>query len=167
MTATDTLPPAATVALLWLVFGGAHVGLASARVRPAPGPARPAPGWVGAVCFAGLAALGPRGAWPQDGKPPARRGAPYAGYLAVPSAVPSAAIVARRQRLAWREIPPRGLVLGLAVAAALRTVHASIFAHGGAWVIGVVLAGAALSAGRAWRRAQRGAGTPPRAATRS
>ena len=35
MTATDTLPPAATVALLWLVFGGAHVGLASARVRAA------------------------------------------------------------------------------------------------------------------------------------
>src|SRR6266436_1399198 len=35
MTATDTLPPAATVALLWLVFGGTHVGLASARVRAA------------------------------------------------------------------------------------------------------------------------------------
>lgn len=58
-------------------------------------------------------------------------------------------------------------MLGLAVAAALRAVHASIFAHGGAWVIGVVLAGAALSAGRAWRRAQRVAGTLPGAATAS
>jgi len=269
MTATDPLPPAATVALLWLVFGGAHVGLASARVRAAlvarlgeggflalfsavaavwfgalvsyyathrfagaPGlalgrfagarlvlmslavagvtltflmdyakspsalfkpPIRAPRGvervtrhpffvgvallasahlllatrLVGTVFFAGLAALAILGAWHQDRKLLARRGAPYAGYLAVTSAVPFAAIVARRQRLAWREIPPRGLVLGLAVAAALRAVHASIFAHGGAWVIGVVLAGAALSAGRAWRRAQRVAGTLPGAATAS
>jgi len=122
---------------------------------------------VGAVFFAGLAALAILGARHQDRKLLARRGAPYAGYLAVTSAVPFAAIVARRQRLAWREIPPRGLVLGLAVAAALRAVHASIFAHGGAWVIGVVLAGAALSAGRAWRRAQRVAGMLPGAAAAS
>ena len=122
---------------------------------------------VGAVFFAGLAALAILGAWHQDRKLLARRGAPYAGYLAVTSAVPFAAIVARRQHLAWREIPPRGLVLGLALAAALRAVHASIFAHSGAWVIGVVLAGAVLSAGRAWRRAQRVAGTQPGAATAS
>jgi uncharacterized membrane protein len=263
MTASDALGPALTVALLWVVFGGTHVGLATARVRAAlvarlgdagflalfsgvaavsfsvlasyyathrfagaPGLAlgrstgvrlglmavvvtgvtltflldyarsptalfdQPihaphgiervtrhpffagvallalahvllAAHLVGTVFFAGLAALASAGAWHQDRKLLGRRGGPYGGYLAATSALPFAAILAGRQRLVWREIPPRGLLLGLAAAAALRAVHASIFAHGGAWVIGVLLAGAAISTRRAWLRAQRLAATPP------
>lgn len=115
---------------------------------------------VGAVFFAGLATLAIVGARHQDRKLLARRGEAYAGYLAATSAVPFAAIVAGRQRFAWREIPPRGLVLGLAVAAGLRAVHASILAHGGAWVIGALLVGAAVSTRRAGQRARRRAAVP-------
>jgi uncharacterized membrane protein len=116
---------------------------------------------VGTVFFAGLATLAIVGAWHQDRKLLARRGEPYAGYLAATSAVPFAAIVAGRQHLVWREIPPRGIVLGLAVATGLRAVHASIFAHGGAWVIGALLLGAAFSTRRARQRARRLAAAPP------
>lgn len=115
---------------------------------------------VGAVFFAGLATLAIVGAWHQDRKLLARRGEAYAGYLAATSAVPFAAIVAGRQRFVGREISLRGLVLGLAIAAALRAVHASIFAHGGAWVIGALLVGAAVSTRRAWQRTRRLAPVP-------
>jgi len=47
--------------------------------------------------------------------------------------VPFGAIVAGRQRLAWSELSAGALVLGVVLAVVLRTVHGSIFAHGGAW----------------------------------
>ena len=262
MTATSPFGPATTVALLWLVFGGTHVGLATARVRAAlvarlgeggflvfyscvatvtvaalsfyyathrfagasglalgrfPGlrlvlmavvvvgialmfimdyaksptalfdqPIRTPRGiervtrhpffagvallalahallatrLVGTIFFAGLAGLAIAGAWHQDRKLLRRRGEPYASYLAATSAVPFAAILAGRQRFVWREIPLRGVLLGLVIAAGLRAVHASIFAHGGAWVIGALVAGAAISSARAWLRARRLAAAP-------
>jgi len=116
---------------------------------------------VGTVFFAGLATLAIAGAWHQDRKLLLRRGAPYAGYLAATSALPFAAILAGRQRLVWREIPFRGVVVGLAIAAGLRAIHASIFAHGGAWVIGALLLGAAFSTHQAWQRARHLASPPP------
>ena len=110
---------------------------------------------VGTMFFAGLAGLAVVGAWHQDRKLLARRGRSYAEYLAVTSAVPFVAILAGRQRMPRREIPPRAFAIGLGVALFLRTVHGSIFASGGAWVIGAVVVGAVVLALRAWRRARR------------
>jgi len=47
------------------------------------------------------------------------------------------------------------LASGVAIALVLRGVHASIFAYGGAWVIGAVVGGAAVFAWQSWRRARR------------
>jgi len=110
---------------------------------------------VGTVFFAGLALLSIVGAWHQDRKLLGRRGTAYAEYLAATSAVPFAAIVSGRQTLVWRELPLGALGLGLVVALALRTAHAAIFAHGGAWIIAVVVAGALIAGLNAWRRARR------------
>ena len=64
--------------------------------------------------------------------------------LATTSAVPFAAILARRQRLVWSELPLATIAAGLVAAAVLRRVHDDIFAHSGAWVVLAVVGGAAL-----------------------
>src|SRR5204862_1709 len=115
------------VTALWLVFGGTHIGLATRRVRV---------GLVSRLGARGVVALA--GAWHQDRKLLRQRGEPYAAYLEATSTVPFGAIVAGRQRLAWSELPAGALALGVVLAVVLRTVHGSIFAHGGAWVIAVV-----------------------------
>lgn len=100
---------------------------------------------VGMVAFGGFAILAIAGAMHQDRKLLAELGSPYRDYLAATSLVPFAAIARGRQRIVWGEMPLFGLVVGVALAFALRSVHASIMGHGGAWVIGVVLGGAALA----------------------
>ncbi len=110
---------------------------------------------VGTVVFAGFALLAILGAWHQDAKLRGRRGKPYADYLAASSALPFAAIAAGRQRLDWGELPFGALGVGIALALALRAVHDSIFAHGGAWVIIAVVGGGAILTWQSWRRAQR------------
>jgi uncharacterized membrane protein len=110
---------------------------------------------VGAVFALGFALLAIAGAWHQDRKLEARRGAAYSRYLAVTSVLPFAALVAGRQRLAWREVPFGALGAGLAAAIALRLVHDRIFAHGGVWVVVAVVGGGALATWQASRRAQR------------
>jgi len=110
---------------------------------------------VGTAFFTGLAALAIAGAWHQDRKLIARRGRPYAEYVAATSAVPFAAIVAGRQPLPRGEIRLRAFATGLTIAVLLRTVHASILSRGGAWVVGAVVLGAAISTLRAYRRVQR------------
>src|SRR5207244_3013412 len=69
--------------------------------------------------------------------------------------LPFGAILAGRQRLEWRELPAGALVLGVVLAVVLRTVHGSIFAHGGAWVIAAVLGGAALGGVQSLHRVRR------------
>src|SRR5438093_8381613 len=91
---------------------------------------------VGTVFFAILALFVTVGAWHQDRKLLALRGAPYADYLAGTSALPFAAILAGRQQLVWRELSAGALFAGLVIAVLLRTVHGSILAHDGVWVIG-------------------------------
>ena len=113
---------------------------------------------VGAVFQAGLAALAIVGAWHQDRKLAALRGRPYDDYVAQTSAVPFGAILAGRQRLVWRELPYAALALCLAAAVWLRAVHGAIFDHGGAWLVGVVLGGAAAVGLVSWRRARRARG---------
>ncbi len=110
---------------------------------------------VGTVFFAGFALLSALGAWHQDIKLLARRGTPYADYLAATSAVPFAAVVSGRQRLVWRELPVAALAVGFGIALALRARHDAIFAHGGAWVIGVVVGGGFIAGLNAWRRSHR------------
>ena len=99
---------------------------------------------TGVVFFGGTFLLVTIGAWLQDRKLLRRHGAPYAEYLAATSYVPFAAIVAGRQRLVWGELPVRGFAISAVFAAALRMVHSSIFAAGGAWMMGVIVAGVVL-----------------------
>jgi len=117
---------------------------------------------VGTVFFACLVLLAVVGAWHQDKKLLVVRGWPYADYLATTSAVPFAAVVAGRQRLVYGELPLATLAAGLGLAFALRAIHAGIFAHGGAWVIAVVVGGAGILTLQSWRRARRLAARPAR-----
>ena len=99
---------------------------------------------TGVVFFAGTFLLVTLGAWLQDRKLLRRHGAPYADYLAVTSGVPFAAIAGGRQRLVWRELPFGLLAFSALLAAGLRTIHSSIFAAGGAWMMGVIVGGVVL-----------------------
>jgi drug/metabolite transporter (DMT)-like permease len=107
------------------------------------------------VFFSGVVALIAAGARHQDHKLRTRRGPPYADYLAVTSTIPFVAIVAGRQTFAWRELPAAPLAIALGLALAARHWHDSLFADGGWWVIAVVLGGALLAGGNAWRRSRR------------
>jgi uncharacterized membrane protein len=122
---------------------------------------------VGAVLFAGVALVAIGGAYHQDRKLLARIGRPYAGYVAATSAIPFAAIVAGRQRFPWADLPVAALAVGLVVAVILRTVHESIFAYGGAFVIAGTIGGAALFTWQSVRRAQREAASATTSVLRS
>ncbi len=110
---------------------------------------------VGTIFFGLLGAFAWIGAWQQDRKLLALRGRSYAEYLAVTSALPFAAVLTGRQSLVWRELPWIPLGLGLGLAYGVRSVHASVLDHGGVWVIGAVLGGAAFALAQGWRRARR------------
>ena len=114
-----------------------------------------APRLVGAVAMGSLALFAGVGAWFQDRKLLALRGQSYADYLAATSSIPFAAIMAGRQRLVWGELPFGTLLLGLALAWALRTVHAHLFDHGGAYVIAALVLGPLLILLLEWRRDHR------------
>lgn len=108
---------------------------------------------VGTLFFAALSVYALLGAAHQDRKLLAQRGRPYAEFLAATSLLPFVAILAGRQKIAWRELPRGGLAQGAIAAIALFLVHDSIFAAGGAWVIGLTVGGAASLTFRSWRRA--------------
>lgn len=110
---------------------------------------------VGVVVMGTLAVLSIAGARHQDAKYLHSRGRPYAEYLAVTSAVPFAAIVDGRQRLVWSELPLAASALGVGVAVVLRSVHASLFADGGRWIVLAVVSGGALASLQSWLRARR------------
>jgi uncharacterized membrane protein len=98
----------------------------------------------GTIVFSSLAILSVAGARHQDGKLLARGGQAYRNYLETTSMLPFAAIVSGRQRIVWRELPVRGLIIALAGAVALRLVHDWIFTHGGLFVIAAVIGGAGI-----------------------
>jgi len=123
------------------LFAGAHALLATHL--------------VGALPMLALTVLAVGGARHQDAKLRQARGAPFAAYLAGTSAVPFAAILAGRQQLVWRELPWGAFLVGVAVAAGLRAVHADIFAHRGAWVILVIVGGALAITAVSWARDRR------------
>jgi uncharacterized membrane protein len=123
------------------MFAGAHALLATHL--------------VGALVMLALAVLAIAGARHQDAKLRQSRGAPFAAYVAGTSAVPFAAVLAGRQQLVWRELPWGAFIAGGAVAACLRSVHANIFAHRGAWVILVIVGGALTITAVSWVRDRR------------
>ncbi len=110
---------------------------------------------VGTVFFIGLGSLAVVGAWHQDRKLLARRGRPYADYLAASSAIPFAAIVSGRQHLVLGELRPGTVAAGAGTALLLRLAHDGILARHGLWFLAAVFAGAALSTVRSWRRTRR------------
>jgi uncharacterized membrane protein len=122
---------------------------------------------AGAVFASGAVLFAIGGAWLQDRKLLARRGAPYAAYVAATSAVPFGAVAGGRQRLVWRELPLGVLGAGVLATFLLRTAHDRIFAHGGAWVIGLLAAGAFVAAMQAHRRARRAGRAGPDARAHS
>jgi len=119
---------------------------------------------AGVVFFTGIFLLVTIGARLQDRKLLRRYGAPYADYVAATSGIPFAAIVAGRQRLVWRELPVGLLATSVLLTVALRSVHGSIFAAGGAWTMGVVIGGVVLL--EITTRARRGVASPARAVER-
>jgi len=118
---------------------------------------------TGTVFFAGLALLGLGGSVHQDRKLLSARGVPYAHFMSVTSLLPFGAVLSGRQRIPGRELPWTALLAALAAAYGLRVAHASIFAHGGAWVISIVVGGAAVLALQSWRHATRSSRRPARA----
>lgn len=96
------------------------------------------------IAFSSLAVLAAAGARHQDAKLLRRGGERYRHFLDTTSTVPFAAIIGGRQRVVWRELPLAALTVGVALAAALRLVHDSIFAHGGLFIIVAVVGGAAI-----------------------
>jgi uncharacterized membrane protein len=123
------------------LFAGAHALLA--------------PRLVSAVFFAGFAVLATLGPWHQDRKLRALHGEPYVDYLRVTSAVPFAAVARGRQTIVWREMPLGHVAIGLGLAWLLRVSHAAIVGHGGAFLIAVVVGGAAVATVRSLHAASR------------
>lgn len=110
------------------------------------------PTLAAAVFFAGFAIQAVLGSALQDRKLLGRLGEPYRRYLAGTSALPFAAILARRQRLVLGELPWTAIAVGLGVAWLLREVHAHIFDHHGLWIVLAVLGGAGIATWGAERR---------------
>jgi uncharacterized membrane protein len=96
---------------------------------------------VGAVFLGAQAPVALLGLALQDRKLAALRGERYRRYLAATSVLPFAAIAAGRQRLVLSELPYGALLLGLPIAWLLRSVHGSLFAHRGAYVIAALVIG--------------------------
>jgi uncharacterized membrane protein len=99
---------------------------------------------VGAAFVAGFGVIALVGMVHQDRKLKDRYGPAFVRYLASTSAVPFAAIIAGRQQMNWRELPAFQLAAGIMIAIALRAVHDSIFAHGGAPFLAVTVASVVL-----------------------
>jgi len=107
---------------------------------------------VGSVFHLGSALVAAVGCWHQDRKLADRFGAPFEAYLRATSAVPFAAIAAGRQHLALDELPWRAIAAGLVLAFALRAVHDSIFAWGGAPFVAGVIGSVAVIGVQTFRR---------------
>src|SRR5437588_563221 len=124
---------------LWLVFGGMHIGLATCRVRDGLVSRLGERGFlalfsfIAAVSFSVLVHYYTLHRF--DGPPGLALGAvPVLRWTLMAVVVAGIVMVA-----ASLVVCPR-----LPIAVLLRTVHGSIFAHGGAWVIAAVLGAAAL-----------------------
>ncbi|MGB5695784.1 MAG: NnrU family protein [Polyangiales bacterium] len=113
------------------IWAGAHAFLAPSRVA--------------FVFFIGVIVLAVVGGLHQDRRLIAELGEPYRQYVAATSFWPMMAVIAKRQRIAWREQPWFAYGVGLGTSFALYQVHEHIFDHEGAYVIGAVTAGSIVA----------------------
>jgi uncharacterized membrane protein len=108
---------------LVLIFG-AHVILA--------------PHLTGMIFAAGWVVLTLVGAAHQSRRLMGRHGEAYEEYLKKTSAIPFVAILQRRQRIVWSELPWVHLAAGVGGAYGIRHAHASLFDYWGAPVWGTL-----------------------------
>ncbi|MGB8328480.1 MAG: NnrU family protein [Polyangiales bacterium] len=97
------------------------------------------------VFFVGFVVLAFVGGLHQDRRLVAELGEPYRAYVASTSYWPFIAVITKRQTIRWREQPWFGYGVGLGVSLSLHQVHAHIFDHAGAYVIGSVSAGSIIA----------------------
>jgi uncharacterized membrane protein len=107
---------------------------------------------TGTVFFAGFVVLATLGSMHQGHKLRARKGEPFAQYLASTSAVPFVAIARGRQRLVLSEIPWAAVAFGVMLAFGVHRLHDRIFAWYGAPLIGAAVGGSVvIGAINTWR----------------
>jgi uncharacterized membrane protein len=110
---------------------------------------------VGAVFFACLGLFTWLGSMHQDAKLLAQRGEVHRRYLAATSTFPFAAILAGRRRFDLTGMPPMAVAGAVLIPVLLRMLHDSLFAAGGAYLIAVTIAGAAVATLQSWRAQRR------------
>ncbi len=97
------------------------------------------------VFFLGFVVLSVAGGLHQDRRLIAELGEPYQTYVASTSFWPFVAIVTKRQRIRWHEQPWLAYAIGLGGSLVINELHAHIFDHGGAYIIGVVSLGSVVA----------------------
>jgi len=118
-------------------FSGIAIWAAAhALLAPAPAPF---------VFFVGAVVLSLVGGLHQDRRLIEEMGEPYRSYVASTSFWPLVALLAKRQKMSWREQPWFAYGLGIGTSLALYEVHANILSHGGAYVIGLVSVGSIIA----------------------
>jgi len=118
-------------------FSGIAIWAAAhALLAPSPAPF---------VFFIGIVVLSFVGGLHQDRRLFDELGEAYRSYAASTSFWPLVAVIAKRQKLRWREQPWFAYGIGIGTSLALYQVHADILSHGGAYVIGVVSAGSIIA----------------------
>jgi uncharacterized membrane protein len=104
---------------------------------------------TGAIFFGGLILVSVIGSAHQARKLRRRHGPSYDDFLAASSAIPFAAIIAGRQRLAARELPWLLMIVGIGAGIGLHALHPDVLAHRGLAVIVAVVAASWLIGARA------------------
>jgi uncharacterized membrane protein len=104
-----------------------------------------APSGATFVFFCGLVVLAFVGGMHQDRRLVAELGDPYGAYVAATSFWPFVAVIAKRQEIRWRDQPWFGYGVGIGASLGLYHVHAHIFDHGGAYVVGFVSVGSIIA----------------------
>lgn len=123
------------------LFCGAHILLAQRLIS--------------VVFFAGFGLLAAVGAWLQDRRLRVRKGAAYEDFLRKTSAVPFAAIIAGRQRLAWAELPYTTLAICALAAWGLYKLHNSGFAYHAELGVAALFVGPSVMTALSWWRNRR------------
>jgi uncharacterized membrane protein len=97
------------------------------------------------IYFVGIVVLSVVGGVHQDRRLITELGEGYRAYVAATSFWPFVAAVTKRQKIRWREQPWFGFGVGIGTSVALYDIHAHIFDHGGAYVIGAVSIGSIIA----------------------
>mgnify|MGYP001820001090 FL=1 len=104
-----------------------------------------APSQVTFIYFVGIVVLSIVGGMHQDRRLIDELGEGYRAYVAATSFWPFVAVLTKRQKIRWREQPWFAFGVGIGASVALYDIHAHIFDHGGAYVIGAVSLGSIIA----------------------